>query len=96
MMDSIIDMIKRERALQDAKWGDDQRQPMFRWFVILMEEVGEASKAYLDHHWRGDPKIAVTEELVQCAAVVVKMLEQWTTIGDCEESHFDKRGLHND
>ena len=89
----VYNAIADERRRQDKKWGKDQRQPMFRWFVILMEEVGEASKAYLDHYWKGEPRERVTEELVQCGAVVVKMIEQWTTIGDSDESVFKKSGL---
>lgn len=44
--------IARERDRQDAKWGPQNHSPL-EWMAILSEEVGEAAKEALEHHWRG-------------------------------------------
>jgi NTP pyrophosphatase (non-canonical NTP hydrolase) len=65
----IIAAIATERTRQDAKWGE-QNHSDCRWLAILMEEVGEASKAILE-----GTTSEFREELVQCAAVLVSWLE---------------------
>lgn len=58
-----------ERIRQDTKWGEQNHDPAI-WLSILMEEVGEASKAYLE----GDG-VGYVHEMIQVGAVVVAMLE---------------------
>jgi len=43
---AIISQITTERSRQDAKWGE-QNHDFPVWLAILMEEIGEASQAYL-------------------------------------------------
>lgn len=78
-MKKILLEIEAERSRQDAKWGQQNHKPI-EWMPILMEEVGEASKAAVDAHWNnnGDAYLdllAYREELVQVAAVAVAMIE---------------------
>ena len=74
----IIAAIEAERDRQDQMWGTSfPGRPLERWVTILTEEVGEVAKAVLDENmddWR--------RELVQVAAVAVKILEY--TGGDGE------------
>lgn len=64
--------VDRERQAQDRKWGDTLHPPE-RYLAILVEEVGEVGTAMLAQAFggRGD----LREELVQVAAVAVRMLE---------------------
>ena len=59
-----------ERDKQDRKWGTEihSRETML---TVLMEEVGEAAKAVLEGDFKN-----YEEELIQVAAVAVKMIEQ--------------------
>ena len=45
--DRVLAHVAAERGRQDAKWGPQHHYPA-EWFVILMEEVGEAAQAALD------------------------------------------------
>ncbi|NJO18714.1 MAG: hypothetical protein HC877_24240 [Thioploca sp.] len=54
--------------------------------LILMEEVGEVSKAYLNR----EPLDNIKKELVQVAAVVVQWLE------DLEDDSFSYRDIENE
>ncbi|NJB83641.1 nucleoside triphosphate pyrophosphohydrolase family protein [Wenyingzhuangia aestuarii] len=49
-MEKILKEIVLERKKQDKKWGEQNHSPM-EWMPILMEEVGEASKEALEHHF---------------------------------------------
>jgi NTP pyrophosphatase (non-canonical NTP hydrolase) len=62
-------LIAAERQRQDAKWGE-QNHDDFKWLSILMEEVGEVSKAALEHDGPG-----VLKELSHAAAVAVAHIE---------------------
>lgn len=70
-----------ERDRQDAKWGQQDHTPI-EWMAILQEEVGEAAKEALEHHFgpRYYPEDAerlarYRAELVQVAAVAVAAIE---------------------
>jgi hypothetical protein len=65
----IIRRILRERVDQDKKWGRQDHGPD-GWLIILMEEVGEASRGALE----GD-MVKYKKELIQVAAVAVAALE---------------------
>lgn len=62
-------LIAAERERQDAKWGQQNHDPA-TWLLILTEELGEVSKARLEHK----PADYILE-LIQSAAVIVAWLE---------------------
>lgn len=62
--------IVKERMFQIAKWGTNP-VPIFVGLAILLEEVGEASKAVLENN----PK-EYRSELVQVAAVCMRLIEE--------------------
>jgi len=73
-MDKIISEIKEERYSQDRKWGIQNHNPEW-WMQILMEEVGEVSKALLEAKFGNWSLSEYRKEMVQVAAVAVVMLE---------------------
>lgn len=64
----ILDKINDERSEQDRKYPDDDHLDDKTLNLILVEEVGEVSKAILEND-------NLEEELIQVAAVCVKWLE---------------------
>lgn len=78
----VLLAVENERNRQIAKWGD-QRHRAGDWLLILMEEIGEVSKAMLE---RKDTTIRnekhITEELIQCAAVLTAWIEDYTRADD--------------
>ena len=54
-MQEILNEIKAERERQNSKWGE-QNHKGIEWIAILSEEVGEASKEILDHHFKNPVK----------------------------------------
>lgn len=64
----VDDELRRQRA----KWGYQRHGPT-RWFLILMEEVGEVADAII-----ADDTDNLREELIQVAAVAV----QWAAFLD--------------
>lgn len=75
----LIKSILLERRQQDLKWGKQEHNAAW-WMNILMEEVGEASKAVLEQ----SPE-QYREEMIQVAAVALAALESF-------EEHGLKRG----
>ena len=63
--------IRGERRYQDDKWGSDPRD-YFVLLAVMTEEVGEVAQAIND----GKSLPDLRAELVQVAAVAVKMIEQ--------------------
>jgi len=86
--DKVIDDVVHERSEQDKKWGE-QNHAFPMWLTILMEEVGEASQAFLSSQFGGSDdgqcgskqeyrdhmRDCTRMELVQVAAVVFAMIE---------------------
>lgn len=71
--------ILNERHRQNGKWGEQNHKPI-EWLAILGEEVGEATKEALEHHfkYKGDQTerlMRLREELIQVSAVAVAMIE---------------------
>jgi NTP pyrophosphatase (non-canonical NTP hydrolase) len=69
----IINEILQERKKQDIKWGSIPR--FFTreyWITILVEEVGEASKAILSGHEEN-----YRQEMIQVAAVAIAAIEDF-------------------
>ena len=68
--------VLKERERQDLKWGiQDHYHPT--WLAILMEEIGEASKAYLQstHEGASEKEDEIRGELIQAAAVIFAWIE---------------------
>ncbi len=70
----IFNEIHQERKAQDEKWGEQNHSPE-NWLSILMEEVGEVARAMIEKKFNIKEKGNYREELVQCAAVLVSMVE---------------------
>ena len=68
----ILLRILEERKIQDLKWGTVPRlgHDFGKWLVILMEEIGEASRAELEGDW-----LQSNKELLEAAAVIVAWIE---------------------
>lgn len=64
----VLEEVCAERERQDVKWGEQNYTD--KWFPIFDEEWGEASRSYLDRDMDN-----YRAELVQCAAVIVAMIE---------------------
>lgn len=69
---AVLSEVREERERQNETWGPPDRRghDFATWFPILMEEVGEASQAFLQER-----PADMIEELVQVAAVAVAMIE---------------------
>lgn len=78
MSDPLRDIME-ERSRQDAKWGEQNHSPL-KWMLILMEEVGEASKAILERN-----EAQYEREMIQIAAVAVAALESNRRAKACVE-----------
>lgn len=71
----LFNLIERERASQDEKWGEQNHEPL-KWMAILLEEVGELARAILESHFeKYGERAAVEHELIQVAAVCAVMWE---------------------
>lgn len=72
--------VQEERDRQDKKWGLQNIDP-FKFLAILMEEVGESSRAAIEAHHFGldswdDHKLQhYREEMIQTAAVAQQAVE---------------------
>ncbi len=79
-MQSLLEEIAQERERQDAKWGWPRRHGMEKWFLILLEEMGEASECLLQMESGdkpGDWPASFEKEMVQVIAVGMAMLQQF-------------------
>lgn len=68
--------VEQERVRQDAKWGEQNHNPV-EWLSVLAEEVGEAAQAANNCHWAPSAswRAALRHELVQVAAVAIAAVE---------------------
>lgn len=66
-----------EMNQQDVKWGADRVQHPFVWQTILSEEVGEFSQAILHDEFGGHKSGTAREEMVQIAAVALRIIEYY-------------------
>lgn len=69
----FLEAIEFERTRQNRKFPDQAKQKgltLDKLLVILYEEIGEASKAALEHN-----DLECCTELVECAAVCCKIVE---------------------
>ena len=86
----VVKDVETERIRQDQKWGVQHHHPM-EWLVILMEELGEASKEMVDYNFgynlkgsseanasrQAQRKANYRTEMVQVAAVAMSMIEDF-------------------
>ncbi len=66
-----IDAELRRAEKKHPNWPDD----MFRQVAIMNEEAGEVTKAVLHYHYEGGTLDHVKEELIQTAAMCMRMLK---------------------
>lgn len=71
----VLEDIRKERARQDAKWGDQILHTDEIWTAILGEEYGEAAQEVLRSHFGNKPKQDLYAELIQVAAVATVWCE---------------------
>ena len=79
---TALEDVMAERMRQDDKWGEQNHDP-FVYLSILMEEVGEMSKAALEARYGGHSIQEFREEAVHAAAVALAAVEcidrsKWT------------------
>lgn len=75
-MSTVNVLVANELQRQRDKWGIQDRHPQM-WMNILMEEVGEASKAMMEAHFRGGNPDDYVEEMVQVAAVAMVAIDNY-------------------
>lgn len=80
-MNSAIQSVIQERARQDAKWGEQNHEPM-AWMGILGEEFGELCEAVNETHFNNGEEARkkggyenMRTEAVQVAAVAISFVE---------------------
>ncbi|MNW53170.1 hypothetical protein D3C74_307210 [compost metagenome] len=80
-MDSAIQSVIHERARQDAKWGQQDHEPM-AWMGILGEEFGELCEAVNETYFNNGPEARkkggyenMRTEAVQVAAVAISFIQ---------------------
>lgn len=54
-MNDILKEIEAEIKRQNSIWGEQNHKPI-EWIAILTEEVGEASREVVDHHFKNHVK----------------------------------------
>lgn len=67
---SKIDKELIRAETKHPQWPED----MFRQLAIMQEEAGEVTKAVLHYHYEGGTLDHVKEELIQTAAMCMRML----------------------
>lgn len=68
-----LDLIRTEDECQRMKWGN-QSHTADRWMLILIEEIGELTKAVLEAHYEGS-LANVKMEAIQCATLCLKIVK---------------------
>ena len=73
-MTDVLKEVALERAIQDAKWGQ-QNHGVADWMLVLSEEFGEAAKEANEVRFREKSVYDYRKELIQVAAVAVAAIE---------------------
>lgn len=79
-LNSTLDRLEKyepiDRELKRAKEKHpDYPKSMFRQLAIMQEEAGEVTKAVLHYHYENGTVENIREELIQTAAMCMRMLE---------------------
>lgn len=72
LTNEALDLIAAEDVAQREKWGD-QTHSIYKWVLILSEEVGELSKAVLESYHSDLCLRDIVKEAVQVATVALKI-----------------------
>lgn len=72
-VEQILEVIRRERVYQDAKWGSirENPHPVMVWLDLMAEEWAESKQAALQRD-----EVEALREVVQLVAVGLACLEQ--------------------
>lgn len=69
-----LQSVLTERKRQDAKWGEQNLDPI-TYLAVLTEEVGELAQAALHTRFGGPAAVGLRDEAVQTAAVALAIVE---------------------
>lgn len=71
----VLAEVRQERQRQHLKWGEQNLGPA-DWLMVIGEEVGEVSRAVIEHRLGNAPDLsAYRTELVQVAAATAQAVE---------------------
>jgi len=78
-LNSELDRLRKYSSIEAELKRAEIKHPdyptdMFRQVAILNEESGEVTKAVLDYHYAGGSLEHIQEELIQTAAMCMRML----------------------
>lgn len=73
-MSKALNDVLAERARQDAKWGEQNHDPI-TYIAILVEEVGELAEAALHTRFGGHAARQLRTEAIHAAAVALAIVE---------------------
>jgi hypothetical protein len=77
-MHLVLGEVLEMRDRQNQIWGAGLETSPERWLVIMLEELGEAGRAYLHEAVEHKPvEMSSAEELVQLTAILIRALEVW-------------------
>ena len=80
-LEEVFELIKKERARQDAKWGplEDRNQSLAGFLLVIEAELKEAKDGWLknvpDEH-------SSLSELVQVAAAAIACIQKHGSVGN--------------
>lgn len=78
-LNSELDRLEKYAEIDSELKKAEKKHPnfpddMFRQLAIMQEEAGEVTKAVLHHHYECGPLEDVRQELIQTAAMCMRML----------------------
>jgi len=71
---TTLEAVLSERARQDAKWGQQDHDPI-TYLAVLTEEVGELAQAALHARFGGPAADGLRMEAIHVAAVALAIVE---------------------
>jgi len=79
-LNSELERLKKYSAIDEELKRAQRKHPdfpndMFRQLAIMQEEAGEVTKAVLHYYYEGGTITHVKEELIQTAAMCMRMLQ---------------------
>ena len=73
-LEEIIGLVQQENKEQIEKWGI-QILSSGDWFQIIIEELGEYSRAIMEARWRNGPMADVINEGIQTVTLLMKTID---------------------